>query len=68
MLLKFAIQEYYQEKRYQNVAPGTLQNYKYALEDLRVYCEEREITNINEITTRTIKGFFLTLQEKGNNP
>jgi len=68
VLLKFAIQEFYQEKRYQNVAPGTLQNYKYALEDLRVYCEEREITNINEITTRTIKGFFLTLQEKGNNP
>lgn len=55
MLLKYAIKEFLDEKRFKNVSPKTLSNYKHTLEQFYTYALENEKIDLTDITQNTIE-------------
>ncbi|MDN4523171.1 tyrosine-type recombinase/integrase [Fictibacillus fluitans] len=69
MHLKFAIQEFYQEKRFENVTENTFKGYEYLFKIFEAYCEEYGVERIEDISSRVIKSFIVHCKnERGNNP
>lgn len=66
MLLKFAIQEFHDDRQFKNVAKQTKDTYKIILNQFLNYCNENEIVNVEDITPNTIKKYIITQQKKGN--
>ncbi|MFD2703938.1 tyrosine-type recombinase/integrase [Salibacterium lacus] len=67
MLVRFAIDELYTEKKFENVTENTMVSYKAVLEPFHAFLEEKGIENIEYVTKRHIKEYLLHRQEKGNN-
>ncbi len=67
MLLKYAIKEFLDEKRFKNVSPKTLSNYKHTLEQFYTYALENEKIDLTDITQNTIKGYLRWCMEVRNN-
>lgn len=69
MLLKFAVQDFLEDRRFKNLSPSTVNGYELFFQMFENYCLEKEIIDIDEITANTIKGFLLYLKnDKKNNP
>lgn len=68
MLLKFAIQDFIEDREFKNTAKTTISTYTISLEQFHDYCRKQEITNVEDVTASTIKGFIMEYREKGNNP
>lgn len=68
MLLKFAIQDFKEDREFKNVSEHTLNAYMFTLSDFHAYCANNEVINVDDITPTTIKGFLIHCQKvKGNN-
>lgn len=68
MLLKFAIQDFIEEKKFMNLSPNTINSYSATLKDFQKFCSEKEIIDIEEVREATVKSFLLYCQEvRGNN-
>lgn len=69
MLLKFAIQDFLEDRRFKNLSPATVKGYELFFKMFENYCSEKEIIDLDEITANTIKSFLLYLKnDKNNNP
>lgn len=69
MLLKFAIQDFLEDRRFKNLSPTTVKGYELFFKTFENYCSKKEIIDLDEITANTIKGFLLYLKnDKNNNP
>jgi integrase/recombinase XerD len=68
MLLKFAIQEFHDDRQFKNVAKQTKETYNILLNQFLEYCNENEIVNVEDITPNIIKKYIITQQKKGNKP
>lgn len=69
MLLKFAIQDFIEDRRFKNLSDVSINGYKIDLGELEKWLNEKGITNIEDVTERDIKQFFYHLKnDKGNNP
>lgn len=68
MLLKFAIQEFHDDRQFKNVAKQTKDTYKILLNQFLEFCNENEIVNVEDITPNIIKKYIITQQKKGNKP
>ncbi|MGE7217139.1 tyrosine-type recombinase/integrase [Priestia koreensis] len=68
MLLKFAVQEMYDDREFKNLSPVTLENYKEMLGQFEQYCRDNEVINVEDITANHVKKFLIQCQKKGNKP
>lgn len=67
LLLKFAIQDFLEEKEYENLSDTTIQSYKDVFRQFEDYCTSKEIVNVEDISTRTIKNYIKWCMKRGNN-
>ncbi|MDZ5470397.1 tyrosine-type recombinase/integrase [Bacillus sp. 31A1R] len=67
MLLKFAINDFLDDREFKNVTPNTLSNYKNILGQFHDFCVENEVVNVEDVTLNVVKKFILFYQKKGNN-
>lgn len=67
MLIKFAIEDFFDDRKFNNVTENTLTTYRYYLRDFQEFCHEHEVVNVEDITPNLVKNFLVTCQKKGNN-
>jgi integrase/recombinase XerD len=69
LLLKFAIQEFKDDREYKNLSPRTIASYLMTLKEFQSYCAEQEIVSVEDVTQSVIKSYLIYCQkERGNNP
>lgn len=69
MLLKFAIQDFLEDREYQNLSRQTIKTYQIMLGEFQKYCFEKEILNVEDVTNNTVKSYLLYCSKtKTNNP
>ena len=66
-MLKFAIQDFLDDRKFKNVTPKTIESYKNILKHFLDFCNENEILNVQDVTPNTIKKYLLHCQNRGNN-
>lgn len=67
LLLKFAIQDFLDDRKFKNVTLKTIESYKNILKHFFDFCNENEILNVQDVTPNTVKKYLLHCQNKGNN-
>lgn len=69
MILKYAIKEFIDDRRFKQVSVKTLSNYTNLLNEVYIYCiEQEERVDAEDITPSIVKSFLLSCQERGNSP
>lgn len=69
MLFKFALQEFKDEKEFQNLSERTIEAYMITLKEFHEYCIERDIVDVDEVTTNFVKKYLLYCKkERENSP
>lgn len=69
MLLKFALQDFIDDREFKNLSPKTIIGYKDILGQFVNYCNENEVVNVQDITQNTIKKYLMYCKNTlGNNP
>ncbi len=69
MLLKFAIQDFKDDREVKNLSSRTFDSYLPTLNKFQVFCFERELIDVNDITPNTVKRYLLYCQkQRKNNP
>lgn len=68
LLLKFAYQDFIDEKQFNNVTEKTLKNYEQTLSRFIEHCHNDKVLNVNEVTKGTVKSFLREEQLSGNMP
>ena len=67
MLLKFAVQDFLDDREFKNVTSKTIETYKNILTQFLNFCNENEILNVQDVTPNTVKKYLLHYQKQGNN-
>ena len=69
ILLKFAIQDFMDDREFKNLSPETLKSYSGTLEEFHTHCIENEVIDTSDVRPRIIKNYLINCQkEKGNTP
>lgn len=68
MLLKFAYQDYLDDRQFNNTSSTNLRNIRLITGVFIDYCLENGITNVEDVTTSFIKGYFRECIKRGNKP
>jgi integrase/recombinase XerD len=69
MLLKFAIQDFKEDREYLNLSKQTIKTYQIMLGEFHQFCVEKEIINVEDVTNNAVKSYLLyCMKSKGNNP
>lgn len=69
MLLKFAIQDFKDDRDFKNLSKQTIKTYQIILGEFQQYCANKEIHNVEDVTTNSVKSYFLfCMKSRGNNP
>lgn len=69
LLLKFAIQDFKDDREYRNLSPKTVEAYLLTLNEFQDFVASQEIINVHDVRQSTIKAYLLHCQkERGNNP
>ncbi|WP_246860936.1 phage integrase SAM-like domain-containing protein [Bacillus sp. REN3] len=66
-MLKFAVQDFLDDREFKNVTPNTLESYRLMIGQLHDFLTENEVVNVEDVTPNHIKKFILHYQKKGNN-
>ncbi|MFS0594481.1 tyrosine-type recombinase/integrase [Cytobacillus horneckiae] len=66
MLLKFAYQEFIEDRIFKNTTKVNIQNYKVLLGGFVDYCIENNLLNVEEVKTIHVKSYLRHCQGKGN--
>ena len=69
MLLKFALKDFYEDRKFKNVSPKTMATYKGTLDEFQTYCSQNEVVNAEDVTPSVIKSYLLYCRNgRGNKP
>ncbi|TYR79468.1 hypothetical protein FZC66_15335 [Priestia megaterium] len=69
MLLKFAIQDFKDDREFKNLSEQTIRNYMIQLNEFQEFCTSKDILNVEDVTVNTVKSYFLyCMKSKNNNP
>ncbi|PKG24363.1 tyrosine-type recombinase/integrase [Niallia nealsonii] len=69
MLLKFAIQDFKDDREFQNLSEQTIKTYQIILGEFQSFSAEKEVLNVEDITANIVKSYLLYCKKtKGNNP
>jgi integrase/recombinase XerD len=66
VLLKFAYQDFLDDRRFKNTTKTNIKNYEMLLGKFIEYCIENEIVNVEDITYSHVRQYLLNCQEKGD--
>ena len=66
MLLKFAYQDFLEDRKFKNTTKTNIRNYEIILGEFINYCISNEILNVEDITTSHIRQYLVECQQKGN--
>ncbi|MCY7755097.1 tyrosine-type recombinase/integrase [Bacillus haynesii] len=66
MLLKFAYQDFLDDRRFKNTTKTNIKNYEMLLGKFVDYCIENQVVNVEDITYSHIRQYLLKCQEKGD--
>ncbi|MCV9888775.1 tyrosine-type recombinase/integrase [Metabacillus halosaccharovorans] len=69
MLMKFAIQDFKDDREFQNLSKQTIKTYQIILGEFQKFCAEKEVLNVEDVTSNIVKSYLLYCRKsKGNNP
>ncbi|WP_047155174.1 tyrosine-type recombinase/integrase [Aneurinibacillus tyrosinisolvens] len=69
MLLKFALKDFQDDREFKNLSEITVKAYMLSLHEFQSFCSEREIIDVSEVTSVTIKSYLVHCQKnRKNNP
>ncbi|MHC0552131.1 tyrosine-type recombinase/integrase [Salinicoccus sp. CNSTN-B1] len=68
MLLKFAIQDFIDDRRYNNSSAANIRNIHYNLNAFYDYCVENDIVNLEEIKHEHVKDYLNRRRKLGDKP
>lgn len=69
MIIKYAIKEFIDDRKFKQLSSKTLSNYSNLLDEFYIYCiEQKEIVDVDDVMPTIVKSFLLSCQEKGNSP
>lgn len=69
MLLKFAIQDFIEDREFKNLTQKTISGYSATLKEFQEFISEQEVVNANDVTQSHIKSYLLHCKKnKNNNP
>jgi integrase/recombinase XerD len=66
VLLKFAYQDFLDDRRFKNTTKTNIKNYEILLGKFVDYCIENQVINAEEITYSHVRQYLLKCQEKGD--
>ncbi|MDD3890173.1 MAG: phage integrase SAM-like domain-containing protein [Syntrophomonadaceae bacterium] len=66
-MIKFAIKEFLEEKKFKNVSLKTLQNYSETLTMFHTFCIKNEIVDLSDATQSIIKSYLRYCKNERNN-
>ncbi|WP_256238412.1 site-specific integrase [Bacillus sp. EB600] len=66
MLLKFAYQDFLDDRRFKNTTKTNIKNYEMLLGKFVDYCIENQVENAEDITYSHVRQYPLYCQEKGD--
>lgn len=67
MLLKFAIQDFMDDREFKNLSVETIKSYNNTLQEFHDYCVENEIIDVLDIKPRIIKNYLIYCQKVRKN-
>ncbi len=67
MLLKFAIQDYIEDREFKNLSPATIKTYKTTLNEFQDYCSKNKIVNVEDVKLNHIKNYLRHCQSVRKN-
>ncbi|MGF7014434.1 integrase/recombinase XerD [Ornithinibacillus bavariensis] len=67
MLLKFAFQDFLDDRRFKNATKTNIRNYQTLLGEFINYCIDNGVVNVGDINYSHIKQYLWECQEKGHN-
>ncbi|TKG98413.1 hypothetical protein FC682_26460 [Peribacillus simplex] len=59
MLLKFAIQDFKDDREFQNLSKQTIKTYQIILGVFQNFCAEKEVLNVEDVTSNIVKSYLL---------
>ncbi|MGE7771907.1 tyrosine-type recombinase/integrase [Viridibacillus arvi] len=69
MLVKFAFQDFLDEKEFRNLSDKTISGYKVLFKEFNNFVTEQGIVDVTDITQSTVKGYLVYCRkERRNNP
>ncbi|MNO45823.1 site-specific tyrosine recombinase XerC [compost metagenome] len=69
MLLKFALNEFQNDREYRNLSPRTISSYMAALEEFHEFCISHEVINLEDCTASLVKNYLVHCgKNRKNNP
>lgn len=66
MLLKFAFQDFLDDRLFKNTSKANIRNYKTLLGKFVDYCIKNRVVNVEDITYSHVRQYLLECQERGN--
>lgn len=66
MLLKFAYQDFLDDRKFRNTTDVNIQNYRVLLGGFINYCIENDVMNIEDVGSKHIKQYLMYSQRNGN--
>jgi integrase/recombinase XerD len=66
VLLKFAYQDFLDDRRFKNTTKTNIKNYEMLLGKFVDYCIENQVVNVEEISYSHVRQYLLNCQEKGD--
>lgn len=67
MLLKFAVQDFMDDREFRNLSEETLKSYNNTIKEFHDYCIENKIIDVLDIKPRTIKNYLIYCQKVRKN-
>lgn len=68
MLLKFVIQDFYEDREFKNVTPQTMETYKLILNEMLRFFNENEVLIVEDVSPSHVKQYIIHCKDKGNKP
>jgi len=68
LLIKFAYQDFIEDRKFKNTTPKNISNYTVLLGEFINHCHENEVVNVEDITFPFIKKYLQGCQKRGNKP
>ena len=66
MLLKFAFQDFIEDRQFKNTTEVNIKNYRIMLGEFINFCTEQKVVNLEDVTASHVKSYLMMCQQKGN--
>lgn len=67
LLIRYAIQDFKEDREFKQISKATLTNYMGCLQEFHKYCIEMEIVDITDVSSSTVKNYLIYCQKQRNN-